>query len=196
MNIAFFASYNGSSAKKITEACFEGDLIASPTLLITNNPDAKALEWAENFGLKTFVINNKTHPNARQRDHAIADKLREHKITLSVLSGYMKLIGPQAIQATNKRMINVHPALLPKYGGEGMYGSKVHQAVKDNGDHETGATIHQVDDEYDEGKILAQKSVSVTPDDTVDDIESKVKDLEPDLYIDTIRKILKGQIAL
>ena len=196
MNIAFLASYNGSSAHAITEACLEGDIIAAPSLLITNNPDANALEWSENWGLKTSVLNSTTHPDPADLDEAIARKLQDCKITLVVLSGYMKLIGPRTMNAVDGRIINIHPALLPKYGGQGMYGRHVHQAVKDSGDTETGATIHQVNEAYDEGKILAQKTIAIDPSDTVDTIEEKVKSLEPQFYIDTIRKILKGDLLL
>ncbi|MEM9469880.1 MAG: phosphoribosylglycinamide formyltransferase [Pseudomonadota bacterium] len=196
MNLAFFASYNGSSAHAITDACLEGEIIAAPTLLITNNPEAKALEWAENKGLKTAIINAKTHEDALERDRAIADKLVENKITLVALSGYMKLIGSEIINAVDDKIINIHPALLPKYGGQGMFGSNVHQAVKDNNESETGITIHQVNEQYDEGKILAQKKIPLTPTDTAADIEEKVKAAEPEFYVDTIRKIQKGLITI
>ena len=195
MNIAFLASYNGSSAQAITDACLSGDLIAAPSLLITNNANAKALEWAENKGLKTACLNSTTHPDPSDLDQAIAQKLRDHKIGMVVLSGYMKLIGPRTMDAVDGKILNIHPALLPKYGGKGMYGHHVHQAVKDNGDSETGATIHLVSEEYDEGKIIAQKKIKVLPDDSVDMIEEKVKAIEPEFYIDTIRKILKGDIS-
>lgn len=196
MNLAFFASYNGSSAHAITDACLTGDLIAAPSLMISNNRKANALEWAENKGLKTFCLNGQTHPDPEDLDHAIAEKLRASKITLVVLSGYMKLIGPETMRAVDNRIINVHPALLPKHGGQGMYGRKVHEAVINDGDAETGATIHQVNSAYDEGEILAQKSFAVEASDTVETIEEKVKTIEPELYIDTIRKILKGEITL
>lgn len=196
MNLAFMASYNGSSAHAITDACLNGDIIGAPSLLITNNPEAKALEWAENKGLKTVCLNSKTHPDPDELDEAIAQKLRDQKITLLILSGYMKLIGPRTMAAVDGRILNIHPALLPKYGGKGMYGRHVHQAVKDNGDSETGATVHQVNEEYDEGQIIAQKTIIVEPGDTVDVIEEKVKAIEPELYIDTVRKILKGDITL
>ena len=196
MNIAFLASYNGSSAHAITDACLEGEIIAAPSLLISNNENATAFEWAENKGLKTACLNSKTHPDPEELDAAIAEKLRDNKITLLVLSGYMKLIGPRTMDAVNGKVLNIHPALLPKYGGQGMYGRHVHQAVKDNGDSETGATVHIVNEEYDEGKILAQRTVPVSPDDSVEDIEDKVKTIEPALYIDTIRKILKGDIKI
>ncbi len=196
MNLAFFSSYNGSSAHAITDACLSGDLIAAPSLMISNNTNAKALEWAKNKGLKTICLNSTTHPNTTELDETIAQKLQDCKITLVILSGYMKLIGPQTMKAVNGRILNIHPALLPKYGGQGMYGRRVHQAVKDNGDSETGATVHLVNEEYDEGKIIAQKIVPVLPSDTVDTIEEKVKSIEPEFYIETIRKILKGDITL
>lgn len=196
MNIAFLASYNGSSAHAITDACLSNDLVAAPTLLITNNPNAKALEWAENKGLKTCIINSKTHKNPEELDEAIAQKLKDNRINLVVCSGYMKLIGPETIDAVKSKILNIHPALLPKYGGQGMYGRHVHQAVKDNGDKETGATIHLVNDEYDKGHIIAQKTVEVLPSDGVEDIENKVKEIEPEFYIETIRKIIKGDIEL
>jgi len=196
MNLAFFASYNGSSAHAITDACLAGDIIAAPTLLISNNPDAKALEWAENKGLKTLVINAKTHPDPKERDTAIAEKLRDHKINLVALSGYMKLIGSEILESVDQKIINIHPALLPQYGGQGMFGRYVHQAVKDNNETETGITIHQVNEQYDEGKILAQKKIPLTSDNTAEDIENKVKEAEPGFYVETIRKIQKGLIEL
>lgn len=193
-NIAFLASHNGSSAQAITDACLEGDIIASPSLLITNNPDANALTWAENKGLKTARLNGKTHPDPTELDEAIARKLKDNKIKLLILSGYMKLIGPKTIDAVDGKILNIHPALLPKYGGQGMYGRHVHEAVKQAGDAETGITIHLVNEEYDQGKILAQKNIPLSPDDTVDDIENKVRSAEPEFYVDTVRKILKGEI--
>lgn len=196
MNIAFLASHNGSSAKAITDACFNGDLIASPTLLITNNASAGALGWAENMGLKTAVLNSVQHPDPADLDQKISDKLKEHKINLVVCSGYMKLIGDDTIDAVDGKILNIHPALLPKYGGKSMFGRHVHNAVKEAGDHETGATIHLVNNKYDEGRIIAQKSVEVMGGDSVDDIENKVRALEPNLYVETIRKILKGDIEL
>lgn len=196
MNLAFFASYNGSSAHAITDACLNGDLIASPVLLITNNKNAKALEWAEKKGLKTVCLNSTQYPDPAELDKKIAEKLEEHNINMVCLSGYMKLIGSHTMNAVHGKILNTHPALLPKYGGKGMYGNHVHEAVKNSGDKETGCTIHQVNEEYDEGKILAQKIAPVLKEDSVDDIADKVKNAEPDLYIETIDKILKDEITL
>lgn len=196
MNIAFLSSHNGSAAHAITDACLNGDLIASPVLLISNNPNSNALIWAKNKGLKTACLNNITHPDPTELDYAVAEKLEENNITLVCLSGYMKLIGPRTTKAVHGKILNIHPALLPQYGGKGMYGHFVHQAVKANGDLETGCTIHLVNDKYDDGEILAQKKVSLTSNDTAEDIAEKVKNIEPQFYIDTIRKILKGEIQI
>lgn len=196
MNIAFLASYNGSSAKAITEACFAGDLRASPTLMISNNAESAALQWAENLGLKTICLNSKTHADAYDLDGAIAKKLQDEKIKLVICSGYMKLIGPRTIDAFQGRILNVHPALLPNHGGQGMYGRHIHEAVKAAGDNKTGITIHIVDGEYDKGAIVAQKEIPVLPTDTVETIENKVKASEPEFYIETVKKILAGDIEL
>ena len=195
MNLAFLASYNGSSAHAITDACLKSDIIASPVLLITNNAKASALEWANNKGLKTAVINSAGHPDPRDLDKAITEKLKEHQINIVCCSGYMKLIGSHTIDAVQGKILNIHPALLPKYGGKGMYGRHVHQAVKDNGDNETGCTIHLVNNEYDDGKILAQHIIPVAKEDSVDDIEKNVKNAEPQFYIDTVRRIIKSEIT-
>ena len=196
MNIAFLASYNGSSAKAITESCFEGDIRAAPTLMISNNGGSAALEWAKDKGLKTICLNSKTHPNEENLDEAIAQKLMDEKIKLVVCSGYMKLIGPRTIEAFEGRILNVHPALLPKHGGQGMYGRHIHEAVKANGEDKTGITIHVVTGEYDKGPIVAQKEILLTPKETVDDIESKVKAAEPQFYIETVQKIISSEISL
>lgn len=196
MNLAFLASYNGSSAHAITDACLEGDLIAAPSLLISNNATAKALEWAENKGLKTYTLNNTTHPKPQELDATIAQKLRDHKINIVILSGYMKLIGAQTMAAVEGRILNIHPALLPKYGGQGMYGMNVHRAVKAAGESESGASVHLVNGAYDEGRILAQQRVALSLEDSAEDIAAKVQAIEPALYIKTLRQILKGEIEI
>jgi phosphoribosylglycinamide formyltransferase-1 len=193
INIAFLASHNGSSARAITDACLSGILPAEPKLLISNNPDSKALEWARAAKLQTAVINA---GNSNNPDATIANLLADNNIDLVICSGYMKLIGPQTITASHGAILNVHPALLPRHGGKGKYGRHVHQAVFDNKETETGITIHLVDGEYDRGRIVAQKTIPVLPTDSVDDIENNVKMAEPEFYIETLRAIFTGVITL
>ncbi|PZQ45379.1 MAG: phosphoribosylglycinamide formyltransferase [Micavibrio aeruginosavorus] len=193
MNIAFLASHNGSAAKAVTEACLGGVLPADAVLLISNNPDSKAIAWAKDLHLKTAVINAS---NAADPDLAIAGLLEDNAIDLVVCSGYMKLIGPKTIAVVHGGILNVHPALLPKYGGKGMYGRHVHQAVFNAKDSETGITIHLVDGEYDHGKVIAQKKLPVANGESAESIEEKVKAAEPSFYVETISKILSGEISL
>lgn len=193
MKIAFLASHNGSAAKAIAQACLNGTLSATPSLLISNNPDSKAIEWAKELKLKTAVVNAK---NSENPDQTIADLFSDNDIDLVVFSGYMKLVGPKTIAAVHGALLNTHPALLPKFGGKGMYGRHVHQAVFDHKETETGITIHLVDGEYDHGRAIAQKRIPVISGDSVDDIEQKVKTAEPDFYIETLQKILSGDLSL
>lgn len=193
MKIAFLASHNGSAAKAIASACLNGGLDAAPGLLISNNTNSAAIIWARELGLKTAIINA---ANTQDPDAAIADLFEDNGIDLVVCSGYMKLIGQKTIASVHGAILNTHPALLPKHGGQGMYGRFVHQAVFDQKDAETGVTIHLVDGEYDRGRILAQKRLPVANGESAEDIENKVKAAEPDFYIETVRKILSGEISL
>ena len=180
--LAFLASYNGSSARAITEACRDGTLNAAPILIISNNAKSTALQWAADNDLKNFHVNG--------NDEEIINILQNHDIDLIVLSRYMNLIGPEIVQAFPNKILNIHPALLPKYGGQGMYGRNVHEAVKAAGDLETGITIHYVDEIYDNGTIIAQKKISLKASDSVDEIEQKVRAAEPGFYTETLQTLL------
>lgn len=182
MRLAFLASHNGSSARAITMACQDGRLNAEAVLVISNNKEAHAFDWAREAGLETACL---------QTDE-ILSALQAHQIDMVVLSGYMRLIPPEVIRAYPNKMVNVHPSLLPKYGGHGLYGRKVHEAVKAAGETETGITIHYVDEIYDNGEIVAQKKIPISASDSAADIEAKVKYAEPDFYIETLQKILSS----
>lgn len=190
--IAFLASHNGSAARAIAQACLAGTLPAQPVLLISNNEGSNALKWAKELRLKTALINS---ANCADPDAAIAGLVEDAGIDIVVCSGYMKLIGPKTIAAAHGAILNVHPALLPRHGGKGMYGRHVHQAVFDNKEAETGITIHLVDSDYDRGRILAQKRLPVAGN-SVEEIEEMVKAAEPDFYIETLGKILSGELSL
>lgn len=193
IKIAFLASHNGSAARAIAKACLNSKLPAQPALLISNNEGSHALQWAKELRLKTALINA---ANSADPDATIAGLLEDSGIDIVICSGYMKLIGPKTIGAAHGAILNVHPALLPRHGGKGMYGRHVHQAVFDNKEAETGITIHLVDSEYDRGRILAQKRLPVGNGESVEKIEEMVKAAEPDFYIETLQKILSGDISL
>jgi phosphoribosylglycinamide formyltransferase-1 len=113
-----------------------------------------------------------------------------------ILSGYLRKLGPLTLAAFDGRILNIHPALLPRYGGQGMYGRRVHEAVVAAGEHETGASVHLVDDEYDHGAVVAQIRLPVDPGDTAESIERKVMDAEPKLFLETLQKIASGVLTL
>jgi phosphoribosylglycinamide formyltransferase-1 len=190
VRLAFFASHNGSSAQAITRACEAALLKADPVLLISNNPDCPAFVWAKEHKIKTYCLNEKLCGTAENLDLQISHILHDHVIDMAICSGYMKLIGTKTIQAVKGKIINVHPALLPRHGGKGMYGRKIHEAVIAEHDAETGITLHWVDAEYDHGRIIAQHRIAVETHDTVETIESRVKKAEPDFYIETLKKIV------
>lgn len=190
--IAFLASHNGSAARAIAGACLDGELPAHPVMLVSNNEGSNALKWAKELRLKTALVNA---GNSADPDAAIAGLFEDAGIDIVVCSGYMKLIGPKTIAAAHGAILNVHPALLPRHGGKGMYGRHVHQAVFDNKESETGITIHLVDSEYDRGRILSQKRLPVSGS-SVEEIEEMVKAAEPDFYIETLGRILSGELPL
>lgn len=196
MRLGFMASGRGSNVEAIIKSCLSGELNAQPVLVISNHGDAGALELAKHYDLEAFHLSSKTHPDPESLDIAITDAMVEHQIELVVLAGYMRKIGQHLLGRFENRIINIHPSLLPKFGGKGMYGINVHQAVIAAGEQETGATIHLVNAEYDKGKILQQGKVKVLPDDTAESLAKRVLAVEHVLYPDTIKKIIAGEIKL
>jgi phosphoribosylglycinamide formyltransferase-1 len=193
--LGFLASHGGSNMQAIIDACEAGTLDAMPCVVISNNSEAVALERARKAGIPRYHISGKTHPEEIE-DHAILRTLRAHDVDTVILAGYMKRLGPLTLQAFRGRILNIHPALLPKFGGQGMYGKRVHEAVLKAGETLTGVTIHVVDDLYDHGRILAQCEVPVLAGDTVESLAERVLLQEHRLYPETLRRIAAGEIAL
>jgi phosphoribosylglycinamide formyltransferase-1 len=179
----------------IIDACMEGRLDARPCVAISNNSEAVALDRARKAGIPRYYISGKTHPGGVE-DQAILRTLRAHDVDMVILAGYMKRLGPLTLQAYRGRILNIHPALLPKFGGQGMYGKRVHEAVLQAGETVTGVTVHVVDELYDHGRILAQCEVPVLAGDTVDSLAERVLRQEHRLYPDTLRRIAAGEIEL
>ncbi len=163
-------------------------------MVISNRAGAPALDFAAAQGVKAVVIPTKDDPEAA--DARLCAALMAEKIDLVILSGYLRKLGPKTLAAFENRILNTHPALLPKHGGHGMYGRRVHEAVVAAGDMETGATIHLVDGEYDHGRIIAQAKLPVTPDMTVDAVEQAVLAAEKELFVETLRRIVAWDLRL
>ena len=195
-NLGFLASHRGSNMQSIIDACDSGRLQAVPAVVISNNSDSGALDRARQHEIPAYHISSKLFPDPSALDAEICNTLIKHNVDLVILAGYMKKVGSRTLQAFKGRIINIHPALLPKYGGKGMYGSKVHEQVLASGDTETGVTIHIVTDDYDTGPVIAQKKVPVEKDDTVESLAERVIITEHELYVATIEGIIKGEIPL
>jgi phosphoribosylglycinamide formyltransferase-1 len=180
----------------VIDACKSGRLNASPRVVISNNSGSGALQRAKHEGIACVHLSSATHPDADELDRAICDTLKQYEVDLVVLAGYMKKIGPLTLSAYCGRIINIHPALLPRFGGKGMYGARVHKAVLSSGIEETGVTVHVVDAQYDHGPILAQRRVPVRAGDTAESLADRVLEREHDLLVETLARIASGEIAL
>ncbi|MGO9606787.1 MAG: phosphoribosylglycinamide formyltransferase [Candidatus Binataceae bacterium] len=196
LKLGFLASHGGSNVQAIIDACHEGRLDADPCVVVCNNSEAPVLDRARRAGIATGHLSSHTHPAPEDLDAAVLDTLLAHGVNLVVLAGYMRKLGPRTLAHFRGRVLNIHPALLPKFGGTGMYGKRIHEAVIAAGERESGVTIHLVTEEYDQGPILAQRKVAVMPDDTADSLAARVLEVEHALYVDTLAKIASGEIKL
>lgn len=185
--LTIFASGSGSNAEKIIEY-FSDKTSAHINLILSNKPGAYVLERAKNHSIPSQVISK----NDFLDEAYLMQILNTAKTDYIILAGFLWLIPPFLIQQFPKRIINIHPSLLPKYGGKGMYGSRVHQAVFDNNERISGMTIHYVDEAYDEGQIIHQSEVTLDVVDTPDVIAKKVLELEHAHYARVIEEVIKS----
>jgi len=191
--IAVFVSGGGSNLQSIIDATKAGKLDAEVTLVVSNKNNAYGLERARNTGIDTFVFQAKKYPDAESATEDLLAMLEDYKIDYIALAGYLRLLPAEVVKKYESRITNIHPALLPKYGGKGMYGHYVHEAVINSGDTESGATVHLVDEIYDNGRILMQKKVPVKPDDTPDKLAARVLEVEHEIYPIALDNLIKGK---
>ena len=188
--IGILASYNGSGFETIQKAIIEKKLNTKVVVVITNNTNAGVLEKAEFYNIPYFIINDKRYPG-QDIDDKIARLLLEFDCDYIFLSGYMKKIGSKLLSVFPNKIINTHPALLPSiYGGVGMYGRFVHEAVIKNAEKKSGVTIHYIDEVYDEGEIILTKELEIAQNETVDSLENRIKELESIAIIEAFQKLL------
>ena len=180
-NIAVFASGTGSNFININNKIKINQINAKICLLVSNNSNSGAVRFCVDNDINFFIYNHKKFPNDPNNKKLI-DKLLFYDINLILLAGYMKKISNTFIDLFNNKIMNIHPSLLPLYGGKGFYGMKVHEAVFKNKETETGATIHFVDYHYDTGPILMQKKVNITQDNSPIEIANKVLKIEHEIY--------------
>lgn len=195
-HIAIFASGRGSNFRAILEKIKDGSIPASVELCITNNPKAGMIEVAESNNIPVKIISPKNYPDSESFNDAILDSLNESGIDYIVLAGYMKLIGRQIVDRYNNKIINIHPALLPSFGGKGMYGHHVHQAVYDRGVKLSGATVHLVNNEYDAGPVVLQKSVLLDDVSSPDDIAQRVLEIEHRIFPEAVKLLVEDRLII
>jgi len=186
-HIAVFASGTGSNAQKIIDHFNSADRSAEVVLIVCNNPKAGVLQIAEKENIPSLVIERK-----KFYEDGFLDELNKYKIDLIVLAGFMWKVPDKLIHAYQNKIINIHPALLPKYGGKNMYGNFVHEAVLKAGEKESGITIHYVDEIYDHGKILFQAKCKVDEGDTAETLAKKIHALEHEHYPQIIESLLSS----
>ena len=196
LRLGVLASHGGSNLQAIIDSCEAGEIPAEVGCVISNNKSARALDRARKHRIPAYHISRTGFGSDEELDQALIEALKRHQVELVCLAGYMKLLGKSLIREYQGRILNIHPALLPEFGGEGMYGVRVHRAVIENGAKESGVTVHLVDEVYDHGRILAQRKVAVLDGDTPEQLAARVLVEEHKIYPEVIGKIARGEIKL
>jgi formyltetrahydrofolate-dependent phosphoribosylglycinamide formyltransferase len=196
MNIGVFASGRGSNFQAILKAIDDGRLPARVTLLVSNNSNAGALELARSQNIPAIHLSQKHYSSEDAYGEQLLELLTRNGVELIALAGYMKRIPTNVIVRFRNRILNIHPALLPAFGGPGMYGMHVHEAVLAAGAKVSGATVHIVDEEYDNGPIVMQKAVEVSSNDTPETLAAKVLSVEHEIYPKVLAAFAANRVHL
>lgn len=196
MNIAVFASHGGSDLQAIIDGCKDHKINAKVVAVISNNSDSMALQRANNEKIPAYHLSAKKSGSEDNLAKEILDVLSRHGVDMIFLAGYMRMLHISVLEQYNNRIFNIHPALLPKFGGKGMYGMNVHKAVIEAGEIETGVTIHRVNAAYDSGEIVAQTKVPVMEGDTPEMLAARVLAREHEFLVEVLSDISEGKIAI
>lgn len=188
LTIACLISGGGTNLQSIIDAIEAGEIDGELKVVIANNAEAYGLKRAEQYGIDHYTIDG---PDADQR---MLEIFEEQQIDLVVLAGYLRILSEQFVKKYKNRIINIHPSLIPKYCGKGYYGENVHQAVLDNNEAYSGATVHLVDEGIDTGKIIYQKRVKVKKNDTVETLAARVLKVEHEILVKAVKNICAGTI--
>ena len=191
--IVVFASGTGSNFKNIVEKIKFNNLNAEVVLLVSNNSNCNAITFAKKNSINTFIYNSKKYPTDSNQD-ILLKKIKQYEVDLILLAGYMKKISKNLVKNYKNKILNIHPSLLPKYGGKGFYGMKVHEAVYANKDKKTGATVHFVDEGYDTGPILIHRAINLKSGEKPSIISAKVLKLEHQIYYKSVRLFCESKI--
>ena len=194
--IAVFASGRGSNFQTIHQKIREGYISAQVVLLITDNGQAGAIAYAREHHIPAALVKPGEFPSSEAFGRQLLRLLEQHQTEFIILAGYLKKIPPNVIEKYQNRILNIHPALLPAFGGKGMYGSRVHQAVFQSGVKISGVTIHLVNNEYDAGPIVLQKVVAIDDCNSPQEIAAKVLKVEHRAFPEALKLLLENEIAI
>ncbi|PKK82661.1 MAG: phosphoribosylglycinamide formyltransferase [candidate division Zixibacteria bacterium HGW-Zixibacteria-1] len=191
--IAVFISGGGTNLQSLIDASQQGRLSGEIVLVVSSKDNAYGLERAKNAGIDTFVYIAKEYASSEDAERDLLEMLDEYEVEYIALAGYLKLIPMSVVRKYKNHIVNIHPALLPKFGGKGMYGHHVHEAVIAAGEKESGASVHLVDEIYDNGKILIQEKIPVLPDDDPDSLAARVLKIEHKIYPIALENLIRGR---
>lgn len=192
LNFAVFISGGGTNLQALIDAVEVGQIDGNLALVISDRQGAYGIERAKKHNIPYMVLNKKDFGGLKERDEKILQVLSDHGIDFVMLAGYLSILTENLVQKYEKRIINIHPALIPKYSGKGFYGDVIHKAVLDNGDKETGVTLHFVDTGVDSGPIIVQEKVTVSRGETLESLKEKIHTLEHKLIVETAKKFSKS----
>jgi phosphoribosylglycinamide formyltransferase 1 len=196
MIVGVLASHEGTTLQSILDAFSGGGIEGRVAVVVSNNGDSGALRRAREANVQAFHLSSKTHEDPAALDAAIRSVLVSAAVDIVFLAGYMKRLGPLVLKAFEGRILNTHPSLLPRFGGPGMYGDRVFEAVLESGEAESGVSIHLVDADYDTGAIVGQCRVPVFRGDSVADLKARVGAREKEFVVETLGQIARGEIAV
>ena len=194
--IAVFVSGGGSNFKAIHHQIIQGNILGKIVMVFSNNPNCGAIKFAEENSIPIFIINAARYPNAHTRDEFLLETCLKAEIDLICLAGFMKMLPQNIVKQYEYRILNIHPGLLPEFGGKGFYGTRVHEAVINTGKRESGATVHFVDEIYDHGPIILQKKVEVMETDTPESLATRVLKLEHELFPEVVKAFCENKIIM
>jgi phosphoribosylglycinamide formyltransferase-1 len=194
LRIAVLVSGSGTNLQSLIDSCRSGYIPGEIALVISSSPSAYSLERASKENIESIVIQRKNFNSDKEFSEEILKEVRARKTDLICLAGFLKKLGKNIVSAYRNRIMNIHPALLPKFGGQGMYGIRVHEAVLKSGEKYSGCTVHFVDEEYDRGPIILQKKVEVRQDDTPQTLAERILTEEHRLYPEAVKLFAEGKI--
>jgi phosphoribosylglycinamide formyltransferase-1 len=187
LNLCVLVSGRGSNLKSIIDSQKKGNITSKVVLVISNNSNSNALNIARSNQIPEYHLSQKQYNTEQEYTEAFLDLLRKHKVDMIILAGYMKLLPAEIVRAFKNSILNIHPALLPSFCGQGMYGMKVHEAVINYGAKVSGASVHIVDEIYDHGPVVIQKTVKISDEDTPETLQKKVLKIEHKLFPEAIK---------